>query len=281
MSERSRSVLETGSNRRRDWNPVAWWRNASELYAKPLFVKDISECFFFHTMDLPGLGTQMGQWDFRGDFDRYVGNISFTGKRVLDIGCGSGFLSFSAERAGAREVVSFDMDDSRRQHWLPFHTKLPYGSPAEFQAQHNKWIQQWRNAYWLAHRLEGSQAKVIYGDVYDFPVAAGQFDVVLVCSILEHLSDPIRALASVTRVAASELVITTPIIDTDDKIARFEGDASKPELDYVWWRYSRGVYTHVLRMLGFEISNISYAMYKCALTSSLSELPTIVAKRSA
>jgi len=281
MSEQSRSALETGSNRWRDWNPIAWWRNASELYAKSLFVEKLSDCHFYHTVDLPGLGTQMGEWDLRGDFDQYVGNISFTGKRVLDIGCGSGFLSFSAERAGAREVVSFDMDDSRRQHWLPFHTKLPYRSPAEFQAQHNKWIQQWRNAYWLAHRLEDSQAKVIYGDVYDFPAAAGQFDVVLVCSILEHLSDPIRALASITRVAASELVITGPLIDTDEKIARFEGDASKPEVDYVWWTYSRGVYTHVLRMLGFEITNISYGRYKFVAANVLDHRATIVAKRSA
>jgi SAM-dependent methyltransferase len=192
-----------------------------------------------------------------------------------------GLLSFSAESAGAREVVSFDMDDSRRQHWLPFHRKPAYTSPAEFQAKHNKWIQQWRNAYWLAHRLGRSQAKVIYGDVYDFPVAAGEFDIVLVCSILEHLADPIRALASVARVAVSELVINSVIIDTDDKIARFEGDASRPEVDYVWWTYSRGVYTHVLRMLGFEITSISSGTYNYVFANLAEERTTIVAKRSA
>ena len=252
---------------------------AAELYAKPLLVDGVSDCFFYHTTELPGLGVQIGEWDLRGDVDQYVGNVSFTGKRVLDVGCGTGFLSFSAERAGAREVVSFDMDDSRRQHLLPFHMKLPYTSPDEWHALHNKRLQQWRNAYWLSHRLNGSRAKVIYGDVYDFPVAAGQFDLVLVCSILEHLSDPIRALASISRVAASELVITGPLLETDERIAHLETDASQPDLDYKWWIYSRGAYANVLRMLGFEIVRISYGRYKFVVGDLLDQRATIVAKR--
>ena len=252
----------------------------AELYAKPIFVNDISQCYFYHTTDVPGLGVQLGEWDLRNAFDQYVGHVSFDRKRVLDVGCGSGFLSYSAEDAGAREVVSFDMDDSRRQHWLPFHSKLAYADPPKFRAEHNKSIQRWRNAYWLSHRLKGSHAKVIYGDVYDFPVAAGKFDVVLVCSILEHLADPISALASIARVAASKLVITTPIIDTNKKIARFEGDASRPEVDYVWWTYARGVYAHVLRMLGFEILQITNGKYKFVLRNSLEKRHTIVAIRT-
>jgi len=253
--------------------------DGSASYASPIFVDDISRCYFYHTTDLPGLGTQQGEWDLRGQFSQYVGDVSFPGKRVLDIGCGSGFLSFSAEQAGASAVVSFDMDDARRQHWLPFHKKLVYSSPEEFYPQHNKWIERWRNAYWLSHRLKNSQAKVIYGDVYDIPLIAGRFDVVLVCSILEHLADPIRALASVAKVAASELIITTPMIDSDDRIARFEGDAARPDVDYVWWTYARGVYAHVLRMLGFEIQTISSGRYNFVLGNSLEERSTIVARR--
>jgi 2-polyprenyl-3-methyl-5-hydroxy-6-metoxy-1,4-benzoquinol methylase len=251
----------------------------AELYAKPISVSDVSECHFYHTTDLPGLGVQAGEWDLRGHFEEYVGRVSFAGKRVLDVGCGTGFLSFSAEKLGAREVVSFDMDDSKRQHWLPFHKKLHYSDPAAFEAQHNKWIQRWRNAYWLTHRLTGSNTKVIYGDVYDIPQAAGQFDVVLVCSILEHLADPIRALASAARVAKSEMVITTPVIETEDKIARFAGDSNRPDVDYVWWIYSIGVLRHVLKMLGFEIISISKASYKFLLTNSLEERTAIVARR--
>ena len=84
----------------------------------------------------------------------------------------------------------------------------------------------------------------------------GSFDVVLVCSILEHLSDQVRALASAARVAADTIVITTPLIETTEKIARFEGDAARPEVDYVWWLYSIPVYREVLAMLGFTIERI-------------------------
>jgi SAM-dependent methyltransferase len=251
----------------------------SDIYANPTFVFDVSECHFYHTIDLPGLGVQLGQWDLRGDFDKYVGGISFEGKRVLDIGCASGFLTFSAEQRGAREVVSFDQDDASRQHFLPFHHKQHYFSPAAFQELHNQHIKKWKNSYWLTHRLFGSQAKVIYGDVYDFPVDGGQFDVVMVCSILEHLADPIRALGSVARVAESELVITTPVLDTEEKIANFVGDASQPDFDYVWWTYSLGVYRHVLRMLGFQITSITKGHYKSLLANALDTRTTIVAKR--
>ena len=251
----------------------------SELYAEPIPVSDVSQCYFYHTTDLPGLGVQTGQWDLRGDFEGYVGRVTFAEKRVLDVGCGAGFLSFSAESLGAREVVSFDMDDAKRQHWLPFCEKLSYTDPEQYWALHNQWILRWRNAYWLAHRLTGSRAKVIYGDVYDLPKAAGKFDIVLVCSILEHLADPIRALASIARVAESEIVITTPIIETEDKIARFEGDAGRPEVDYVWWTYSLGVFRHVLRMLGFEIVSFTKGHYKFVMANSLEERMTIVARR--
>jgi len=251
----------------------------SEVYAQPIFVTNVSECYFYHTTELPDLGVQVGEWDLRGKFEEYVGSISFAGKRVFDVGCGSGFLSFSAENRGAREVISFDMDDSKRQHWLPFHQKLHYTAPAEFQAQHNKCIERWRNAYWLTHRLTNSRAKMIYGDVYDITLAVGKFDIVMVCSILEHLADPIRALASIARIAASELVITTPVIETEDKIARFEGDAGRPEIDYVWWTYSIGIYNHVLNMLGFDIVSITKGRYKFVLTDSLEERTTIVARR--
>ncbi len=95
-----------------------------------------------------------------------------------------------------------------------------------------------------------------YGDVYDIRRDIGTFDVALVCSLLEHLSDPIRALASIARVTTGKMVITGPLIATEEPIAQFLGDASRPELNYVWWTYSLGIYRQVLKMLGFEIERV-------------------------
>src|SRR6266404_270300 len=88
-------------------------------YAGPMHVADIRECYFYHVMDLPHVGTVGGAWDLRGRFDEYIGHADLAGKSVLDVGTAAGFLTFEAEKRGAR-VVSFDMDDKRRQHFLPY-----------------------------------------------------------------------------------------------------------------------------------------------------------------
>jgi regulator of replication initiation timing len=93
------------------------------LYVQPRHVESTKDCYFYHTMELPGLGVMAGPWDLRDSVDEYLGHVSFNGKRVLDVGTASGFLTFEAEKRGA-EVVSFDLLDASSQHLLPFRDKL-------------------------------------------------------------------------------------------------------------------------------------------------------------
>jgi hypothetical protein len=44
-------------------------------YQAPRTVTDLSTCFFYHSMDIPGYGTQKGHWDLRGRFNDYIGNV--------------------------------------------------------------------------------------------------------------------------------------------------------------------------------------------------------------
>src|SRR6266480_2739040 len=37
------------------------------VLAKPRHVENPANCFFYHTMDLPGLGEVKGHWDLRGN----------------------------------------------------------------------------------------------------------------------------------------------------------------------------------------------------------------------
>jgi 2-polyprenyl-3-methyl-5-hydroxy-6-metoxy-1,4-benzoquinol methylase len=171
----------------------------STIYAEPQFVADPTGCTFYHSTDLPRFGLQVGPWDLRGQFRDYMGDVTCTGQRVLDIGCASGFLSFSAEQEGASEVVSFDMDNASRQHLLPFCDKEYYRNYPSWVKKQTAHIKTWHKAYWLTHRLLESKARVHYGDVYALPDELGLFDVVIVGAIVEHLSDPIRALASIAR----------------------------------------------------------------------------------
>ena len=57
---------------------------------------------------------------------------------------------------------------------------------------------------------------MVYGDVYALPEDIGRFDVVILGAILEHLADPIRALASVAKHAGKTIVINTDYIDSDE-----------------------------------------------------------------
>ena len=250
----------------------------NRLLAQPRHITSLEDCYFYHTMDLPEFGVVHGHWDLREHFDEYVGHVSMQGKSVLDVGTATGFLSFEAERRGAT-VVSFDMDNVSQQTFLPFKDKLYYRDPEAFAKQYGAEIEQWKNAYWLCHRLLRSNAEVFYGNIYDLPTSLGQFDIAIVGSVLEHLSDPVTGLASIARLTKETMVLVTPILETDDYVARFEPRIAKPENDYTWWTYSKAVYREVLAMLGFEIVRIEYGSYYHDYEKRFEERPTIVAER--
>jgi len=251
----------------------------AQLLAPPRFIERLEDCFFYHAMELPGFGVIPAHWDLRGRFDDYVGGVEVAGKSVLDIGTATGFLSFEAERRGASRVVSFDQNDGADQTFLPFKDKLYYRDRARWAAQYRTEIERWKNAYWLSHRLLGSKAEVFYGDIYDLPAELGEFDVTLVGSVLEHLSDPISALGSVARLTKERIVVVTPLLETDEPIARFEGRADNPEADFTWWVYSFGLYREIFGMLGFAIEKVSRAKYRYMYAGRDEERSTIVAVR--
>jgi len=253
--------------------------SSSLKFAEPRLVESLDECFFYHTTELPGFGLVRGQWDLRGRFEEYVGGVEVSGRSVLDVGTATGFLSFEAERRGASRVVSHDMSDVRQQALLPFKDKLYFQDHERWAELYGAEMERWKNAYWLCHRLLGSRAEVFYGSVYDVPPALGQFDVVLVGAVLEHLNDQISALASVSRVAKETIVVVTPLLQTEERVARFEPLASNPDYDFTWWTYSAGVYREVFAMLGFRVERITSSKYLYDHGGTLEERFTVVAVR--
>ena len=250
------------------------------LLAPSRFVDRLEDCFFYHAMELPGFGLIPAHWDLRGRFDDYVGGVDVAGKSVLDVGTATGFLSFEAEKRGASRVVSFDQSDGAEQTFLPFKDKLYYRDRERWAEQYRAEIERWKNAYWLSHRLLGSKAEVFYGNIYELPAGLGEFDVAIVGSVLEHLSDPITALASIARRTRERMIVVTPLLETEEPIARFEGRASRPEADFTWWTWSLGTYREVFGMLGFSIEKISRAKYYYMYGDREEERSTIVAVRS-
>lgn len=249
------------------------------LLAPPRFVDRLDDCFFYHAMELPGFGLVRGHWDLREKFDDYVGGADLAGKSVLDVGAATGFLSFEAEKKGASRVLSFDQHGTQ-QTFLPFKDKLYFRDRERWAREYGAEIEQWQNAYWLCHRLLDSKADVYYGDIYHLPETLGKFQVAIVGSVLEHLSDQISALASIARLVTETIVIVTPLLDNDQPFARFAGRADKPEADYTWWTYSPAIYREVFGMLGFRIARITRARFNHTYVDRFEERSTIVAVRS-
>jgi SAM-dependent methyltransferase len=253
--------------------------NGTFTLAAPRDIKNLEDCFFYHTLDLPGFGMVEGEWDLRGRFDDYVGGVDLRGKTMLDVGTATGFLTFEAEKRGAKQVVSFDIGDAKYQHLLPFKDGLYYQDYEAWRAWTSAVYERWKNGYWLAHRLYDSKAQAFYGNIYDLPTAAGTFDVVIIGSVLEHLSDQVSALASVGRLTKSTMVVVTGMLETEEKNAYFVPSADQPKLDYTWWVYSLGIYREVFAMLGFRIDSVKKNTYRFLRGGRECERYTIVASR--
>jgi hypothetical protein len=225
-----------------------------------------SDCEFYHSIDLPGIGSIAGQWDLRGRFDDYVGNTDVRGKTFLDVGAAGGFLSFEAEKRGA-VVTSFDADGPERYQYLPGHVPLERDRFDRF-----------RRGYEFSHHQLTSKANLVLGDIYSLSERVPQHDVVLVGQILVHLRDPLSALWQASLAARDTLIITEGAFESDKPISVFLGDQT---VYYAWWHLSDKLYVHWLDLLGFDVVTIARGGYTCLddAMPGQSELWTFVAKR--
>jgi len=181
-----------------------WFIMSSEhLFSPPRDVIDISDCYFYHVMDLPGYGEVGSEWDLRGGEEAYLGGVSFQGKRVLELGTASGFLCHYMEGKGAH-VIGFDLGSDRSWYLVPF-AGLDLSS---FRVERRNHIEGLKNGWWFSHRLFGSQAKVMYGNIYDIPEEIGPIDIATFGLILCHLRDPFQALYSALPLTRELVVVT-------------------------------------------------------------------------
>lgn len=256
-------------------------------YAPEMDVHSVDECYFYHSMDLPGIGSVSGSWDLREGVDSYLGGIELAGKRVLDVGTASGFLCFEMEKRGA-EVVGFDLEDGAAWDFVPrkggFDPALLAAYRRNNEALHRSW--------WLARRAYRARARVAYGSVYDVPSSLGRFDTAVVGCLLLHLRDPFRALESVSRLVDGSLVVVDvvpglpeaehanfkppppgPVPPGAPAAMWFMPDPSQGR----WWSLSPEVVASFLNILGFGEIKVQYHQQR---TGSVSYwLYTVVGRR--
>lgn len=215
-----------------------------ECFARPpLVLPELGECGFYHTIDLPIYGLQLGKWDLRSGIEAYLGPAELRGRRVLEIGTSNGYVCFELERRGA-EVVAFDLDETRT-----FDVNRPISE--EVRRDHLDGIRRRKNAWWLTHRLLGSRARVAYGHVNHLPAGLGEFDVGFIGNVLQHLQDPVGAVFAVAQRCRS-IVIT----EADWMAGRFDDlcgmvfyDAPGP---FSWYQVKPRLLEAALRRFGFD-----------------------------
>jgi O-methyltransferase len=248
---------------------------ADDLYAVAPADVPADECYFYHAMDIPDHGVVTGDWDLRAHEDEYLGGVELDGRRVLEIGPASGFLTFHMEGRGA-EVVAVDLPEGGRWDMVP-HSGLD-GPPGD-------WLEvmrAMRNGFWFAHRRRHSAAKVHYGSVYDLPAALGRFDVGVMAAVLLHVRDPLAVVEQCAR-------LCDRIVITDAHVPELDGQPVQqlfPTLDFpqwhTWWRFSPQLFTQFLEVLGFETEDVTF--HEQLHTSGGVDYPiammTIVARRS-
>jgi SAM-dependent methyltransferase len=230
-------------------------------YAAPLTVERKEDCFFYHKVHIPGVGDVGEQWDLRSSIEDYLGRFDFRGKRVLDVGTASGFMTFEMEKRGA-EVVSFDMLDGAQWDVVPH---VAFQNDLEKMRQRHSYMhQRLKNAYWFTHKRFGSKARVYYGDVYDLPGGLGTFDVAIFGMILGHLRDPFQALYSASRLVTGTIIVTNQMMETKEPFGAFIPSRENGERA-AWWGLSRACITQMLGILGFEVKSTTTSMPLCLL----------------
>lgn len=217
----------------------------NELYAPPCYPA-FEECYFYHTMELPGYGVINGNWDLRPGVDDYLGYVDFRGKRVLEVGTANGFLCFEMEKRGA-DVVGYDLSD--KYDW----DIVPYGGGQKLDETiqvRKGTIRKLNNAWWFSHHILQSKARVVYGTVYTIPKAIGMVHIATFGSILLHLRDPFLALQRAA-VITSETIIVTDLLSDGADLLTFLPDAATQDKSDTWWGFTPEIICKMLAVLGF------------------------------
>jgi len=241
------------------------------IFAVPRVVS-IKDCEFYHVMDLPGYGQVGNQWDLRGRIDDYLGHAPLKGKRVLEIGPSSGFVTVEMERRGA-DVVAVEMADEQRWDFVPYPATVLDEISSPF-AKHMHGI---RNSFWLTQKVHNTKAKLVYADACNLPDALGRFDIAVMAAILLHARNPLMIIEQCAKRAQTLIIteISDPAIE-GMPVCRLM-PTSENKSWHTWWNFSSDFLTQFVGILGYR-SEISRHQQKFS-NGILLDMFTIIARK--
>jgi O-methyltransferase len=224
----------------------------AELQAQRADVEP-GECHWYHEVPLRD-GTRIrGGWDLIGGEEHYLGHVDVQGKRVLELGPATGYLTLYLEQQGAR-VVAFEAGLDACIDLLTYgRDDLP-----AMQSNAMRFVGEVNNSWWWVKQHYDLQARIAYGNIYDLPDDLGPFDVTVFGAILLHLRDPYRALEQAASCTASTLVIADVVPSQgspwEDPFSRFNPSPGDPTS---WWLHTPAVLRRMVETLGFTNATLT------------------------
>lgn len=218
---------------------------------------DHTECWFYHTSELPGRGVIPGTWDLRGCVNEYLGGYDVRGKKVFDCGVASGFMSFEMERRGAT-VVGLDLDEEAdpTMGLIPFTDyQERFGYTKAFAVSERRKVQRrLRNSFILSHQAHQSAARLMIGNIMTHAVPE-EADVALFGNILLHLREPLAALYNIAPRVRETIIVSETLIPP----LTLDGTPSLPFRPSVadrtnpgtWWYIEPSWVRRALEVVGF------------------------------
>ncbi|HLH29053.1 MAG TPA: hypothetical protein VKW77_09055, partial [Acidimicrobiales bacterium] len=166
----------------------------------------LEDGFFYHRSALPDGRVIEGPWNLIGGEAEYLGGVELDGRRVLELGPASGWLTVWMEQQGAK-VVGFDLGWDVEPDLLP----LPGLDLDRMRADHIRTVSHVQNAWWFLQHAYGLTAEAVYGSIYALPADIGRYDVSVFGSILLHLRDPFQALYEAAKRTDEAIVVVEPL----------------------------------------------------------------------
>lgn len=215
----------------------------------------LEDCFFYHRSALPDGRVIEGPWNLIGGESEYLGGIDLDGRRVLELGPASGWLTVWMEQRGAH-VVGFDLGWDAQPDLLP----LPGLDLDRMRADHIRTVSHVQNAWWFLQHAYGLTAEAVYGSIYDLPADIGRYGVSVFGSILLHLRDPFQALYQAAQRTDEAIVVVEPLrhgpLEAYQPIVNF--NITRGGSPNGWWGLSPGAVVDMLGVLGFPAATLSF-----------------------
>lgn len=201
---------------------------------------------WYHSIDLPGGAVTPGEYDLRPIVDRLPWPDQLSGLRCIDVGSRDGFYAFEMERRGAKEVISVDIDDPS-QIDFPGATR-PAKDLVELE------LSDGHRAFAVAREALGSSVRREMASIYDLPESGlGKFDLAVIGTLLLHLRDPVRALASVREVVDGHLLLNEVVVPGIDALRRQPVAHLYMKGEPFWWVCNRAGLRRMAEAAGFEV----------------------------